>query len=257
MQRLTLCPHCDAIPGSDGARFCGKCGKPLSGQVVKQSVLQSAVQPTAVSQPTPASSSAGYWAGAAPVVGTSPAVATPPLSGASVASTSAGAAPPASATQPVSTQPSGAPLAIVAPAYSAKITPTFKERQRRIRFACVASPIIGVGLGAEPTAILGLMLTTYGLPPVLVPLSALAAFGGLTAYIAHVIMADKVSWISNMVSGNMFSGRNTDQKTDRKSVRGTDRKAEQATDKKVEASAPVESVVSRRVDEHPEMSSLR
>jgi hypothetical protein len=159
--------------------------------------------------------------------------------------------------QPVPAQPSGAPLAIVSPAYSAKITPAFKERQRRIRFACVASPIIGVGLGAEPAALLGLILTSYGLPPALVPLGAMAAFGGLTAYIAHIIMADKVSWISNMVSGSMFSGRNTDQKTDKKSDRGADRKAEQAADKKVETAAPVESVGSRRVAEQPNMSSLQ
>jgi hypothetical protein len=121
----------------------------------------------------------------------------------------------------------------------------------------VASPIIGVGLGAEPTAILGLMLTQYGLPPVLVPLGAMAAFGGLTAYIAHVIMADKVSWISNMVSGSMFSGRNTDQKTDRKSDRGADRNAEHAADMKVESPAPVEPVATRRAGEHAKLSSLQ
>jgi hypothetical protein len=79
----------------------------------------------------------------------------------------------------------GAPLVIVSPAYAVPITPTFKERQRRLRLACVASPIIGVGLGAEPTAILGLILTIYGLPPGLVPLGAIGAFGGLTAFIAH------------------------------------------------------------------------
>jgi hypothetical protein len=109
------------------------------------------------------------------------------------------------------------------------------------------------------------MLTQYGLPPVLVPLGALAAFGGLTAYIAHVIMADKVSWISNMVSGSMVSRRNTDQKTDRKADRGADRKTEQAADrkaelavdKKVESPAPVESVGSRRVEENSKISGLR
>ena len=255
MQRLTLCPHCDAIPGSAQARFCGKCGKPLNLQCNSQNSVQ-------LNAAAPANPSVCYWAGAAPVVANPPVVAAPPLSGASVsgasaASSSLGTAAPTAPTQPIPTQPSGTPLAIVAPAYSAKITPAFKERQRRIRFACVASPIIGVGLGAEPTAILGLMLTQYGLPPVLVPLGAMAAFGGLTAYIAHVIMADKVSWISNMVSGSMFSGRNTDQKTDRKSDRGTDRKTEQATDKKVEPVAPLESVSSRRVGDHPKMSSLR
>jgi hypothetical protein len=101
------------------------------------------------------------------------------------------------------------------------------------------------------------MLTQYGLPPVLVPLGAIAAFGGLTAYIAHVIMADKVSWISNMVSGSMISWRNTDQKRDKTSDRGADRKVQPAADKKVESPAPVESVGSRRVEENPKISGLR
>src|SRR4028118_2365988 len=102
MQRLTLCPHCDAIPASDQARFCGKCGKPLN----PQGNAQTKTQQTALTHAAASSPSAGYWAGAAPVV------ATPSLSGASVASSAVGTTPHTSAspgtspTQSVAPQPS-------------------------------------------------------------------------------------------------------------------------------------------------------
>ncbi|MBV9468538.1 MAG: hypothetical protein JOZ57_04785, partial [Abitibacteriaceae bacterium] len=32
MKQLVTCPHCHAIPATDNARFCGKCGKPLAAR---------------------------------------------------------------------------------------------------------------------------------------------------------------------------------------------------------------------------------
>jgi hypothetical protein len=101
-----------------------------------------------------------------------------------------------------------------------------------------------------------MMLTQYGLPPLLVGVGAMAAFGGLTAYIAHIIMADKVSWISNMVSGSMVSKRSTDRKTDRGADRRADRKSAQRADKKTESAASVESVASRRAEQRSELPGL-
>ena len=120
MQQPTACPHCNAVPVTAKARFCGKCGKPL-------------------------------------------------------------------------TLPQ---IAVVSPAFAAPITPTFQHQPRRILFACTASPIIGVGLGAEPAALFGLWLKYCGLPEVIVPFCAATGFISLTALIAYIILSDKISFLS-------------------------------------------------------------
>lgn len=148
MKQLVTCPHCQAIPATDTARFCGKCGMPLTARQAAAVVPQS---PTS--------------------------------------------------TAPVSNAPApGTPLAVVSPAFDARITPTFRHRPRRIFFACTASPIIGIGLGAEPAAIGGLWLKySCGFPDAIVPLCALAGFVSVTSLIAYIILADKLAFIAALV----------------------------------------------------------
>jgi len=87
-------------------------------------------------------------------------------------------------------------ITVVSPAFAAPITPTFQYRPRRLLFACFASPIIGLGLGAEPAAFFAMGLVDTGWPEFIVPLFALGAFAGLTALIAYIILSDKLSFLT-------------------------------------------------------------
>lgn len=175
------CPHCKAVPNSAQAQFCGKCGKPLVVPPLPTTVLPG----TAPQMPSPVSlqPTVQKWV--------------PPRHASQVTSL----APQGAVSQaPAPKAPApGSPLAVITPAFPAPITPAFNERPRRIFFACTASPIIGVGLGAEPAGLLAMWLVNNGLPEVLLPIFMTLGFVGVTALIAYIIMADKLALLGALV----------------------------------------------------------
>lgn len=177
------CPHCNAIPTSAQARFCGKCGKPFVTPPLPTTVLP-VPAPQAIA-PVPPQPTVQKWV-------------PPPRHTSQIVSL----APQGAVSQvPASKVPApGSPLAVITPAFPAPITPAFNERPRRIFFACTASPIIGVGLGAEPAALLAMWLINAGLPEALLPILMTVGFTGVTALIAYIIMADKLAFLSALMT---------------------------------------------------------
>lgn len=96
----------------------------------------------------------------------------------------------------------GTRLVVQTAQFGGQLTPTFSPRQKmqRIFFACFAAPIIGLGIGANLFAWLGIFLSSATGIGSLSGLFAVLGFLLTTALIAYIILSDKTTLLDKIVT---------------------------------------------------------